>query len=102
MRLLFACFALGAFLMAATPASASQFCGGPCNQIPPGDGSGGGSCAPDDQCCICQAAAAGQAQSCRSTCDLIPIGAGRVACYNQCASNYDQDLLNCTINNYCA
>ena len=43
MRLLFACFALGAFLMAATPASASKACGGPCQPIPPaGDGGGGG------------------------------------------------------------
>lgn len=39
---LLACFALGAFLMAATPASASAACGGPCQQLPPVDGGGGG------------------------------------------------------------
>jgi hypothetical protein len=42
MRLLFACLALGALLIAATPASASAACGGPCQQLPPPEGGGGG------------------------------------------------------------
>jgi hypothetical protein len=67
---LFACFALGAFLMAATSAYAGAACGGPCQQLPPVDPGGGGGepyCA-SVQCWYCGGAPdPGGFQRCQST-----------------------------------
>ena len=62
---LFACFALGAFLVAATPASAAGACGGPCQQVPPvGDGGGGGyTCITDCKACATETTENGNSYS---------------------------------------
>lgn len=106
MRLL-ACFALGALLMAATPAFAGKACGGPCQQLPPSCGydnfcGGGGG----DPCGQCQAAAYTRyTTTVANSCNSFPVnlfGWTIAICINTAQGVLSQDLINCSTDNQCA
>ena len=98
-RFFVACFALGAFLMAATPAYATQACGpSGCKQIDPPDPlSGGGTCDPSDACCNCKANCEGAYERAMQSCALIPDPIMRADC--KAEAKYQKDVC---INGRCA
>ena len=100
MRLL-ACFALGALLIAATPASASKACGGPCQQLPPSCGydnycTGGGG---GDPCSQCKAACTSKYTTDISNCTLT--GPAATDCVAVALNKMNECLIGCTIDNLC-
>lgn len=71
----------------------------------PGGGSGG-SCSPNDQCCLCKKAADDKCASCiADNCNEFPVditGWTKALCIYACNSVKAQDIVKCTTDNLCA
>jgi hypothetical protein len=108
---LFACFALGAFLMAATPAlmaATPAFAGAcgpnPCNQLPPSCGydnycTGSGGCAPTDLCCQCKAPCISQYTKDIGNCPLT--GPAATDCVAVALNKENECFMGCNADGYC-